>query len=190
MSEGADSNDAAARSRRRFLKRAAGCTGLLLAPFHAFGAQASPARSVSFVHTHTGEALRAEYCSQGGYQVNCLAQVDHFLRDFRNGEVHPIDPRLLDILYDLQVRADRAATYEVISGYRSPSTNAALHRLSQGVAAHSLHMEGRAIDVRMEGFPTRKLRDLALSLRRGGVGYYARSDFVHIDTGRVRAWAA
>jgi uncharacterized protein YcbK (DUF882 family) len=189
MSESADSNDAVACSRRRFLQRAAGCTGLLLAPLGALRAQPSPARSVSFVHTHTGEALRAEYCSQGGYQVNCLAQVDHFLRDFRNGEVHPIDPRLLDILYELQVRADRAATYEVISGYRSPRTNAALHKLSRGVAEHSLHMDGRAIDVRMTGFPTRKLRELALSLRGGGVGYYPRSDFVHLDTGRVRTWA-
>jgi uncharacterized protein YcbK (DUF882 family) len=114
--------------------------------------------------------------------------VNRFLRDFRSGEIHPIDPRLLDILYQLQILADRAATYEVISGYRSPQTNAALHRVSAGVAEHSLHMEGRAIDVRMTGFPTRRLRDLAMSLGVGGVGYYARSDFVHLDTGRVRSW--
>ena len=189
MSDDADSLDALASSRRRFLRQAVGCTGLLLAPLSAIRAQPSSARCLSFVHTHTGEALRAEYCSQGGYQATCLAQVDRFLRDFRNGEVHPIDPRLLDILYDLQVRADREATYEVISAYRSPRTNAALHKLSHGVAEHSLHMAGRAIDVRMNGFPTRKLRDLALSLHGGGVGYYARSDFVHIDTGRVRTWA-
>jgi len=184
----ADSPDAVAPSRRRFLRQAAGA-GLLLTPLGALCAQPSPARSVSFVHTHTGEALRAEYCGEGGYQASCLAQVDRFLRDFRNGEIHPIDPRLLDILYELQVRANREATYEVISGYRSPRTNAALHKLSHGVAEHSLHMDGRAIDVRMNGFPTRKLRELALSLRGGGVGYYARSDFVHIDTGRVRTWA-
>ena len=188
MSHDADSQDPVAHSRRRFLRQAVGCTGLLLTPLGAICAQPSPARSLSFVHTHTGEALRAEYCGQGGYEANCLAQVDHFLRDFRNGEIHPIDPHLLDILYELQVRANRAATYEVISGYRSPRTNAALHKLSRGVAEHSLHLQGRAIDVRMEGFPTSKLRDLALSLRRGGVGYYARSDFVHIDTGRVRTW--
>ena len=96
----------------------------------------------------------------------------------------------MDILYKLQVRVDREVTYEVLSGYRSPQTNAALHRTSSGVATRSLHMEGRAIDVRMTGFPTRKLRDLALSLQSGGVGFYARPDFLHLDTGRVRTWAA
>ena len=186
MSDEVDSPDAVVRSRRRFLQRAG--AGLLLAPLGAAFAQPSPARSLSFVHTHTGEALSAAYCSDGVYQAGCLAQVNRFLRDFRNNEIHPIDPHLLDILYRLQVLANRAATYEVISGYRSPQTNAALHRASAGVAEHSLHMDGRAIDVRITGFPTRKLRDLALSLRGGGVGYYARSDFVHLDTGRVRSW--
>ena len=190
MSDDTDAHDAVAQSRRCFLQRAAGCAGLLLAPLGAVGAQRSAVRRVSFVHTHTGEALSADYCRDGVYQANCLAQVDRFLRDFRNGEVHPIDPRLVDILYQLQVRVDREVTYEVISGYRSPQTNAALHRTSSGVAARSLHMEGRAIDVRVTGFPTRKLRELALSLRSGGVGFYARPDFLHLDTGRVRTWAA
>jgi uncharacterized protein YcbK (DUF882 family) len=189
MSDNTDAHDALAPSRRRFLQRAAGCAGLLLAPLGAVGAQASAARRVSFVHTHTGEMLAADYCRGGVYQANGLAQVDRLLRDFRNGEMHPIDPRLLDILYELQVRADREMTYEVISGYRSPQTNAALNRASSGVAARSLHMEGRAIDVRATGIPTRKLRDFALSLRSGGVGFYARPDFLHLDTGRVRTWA-
>lgn len=190
MSDGARAHDAVARSRRRFLQRAAGVAGLLLAPLGAAGAQAAATRRVSFVHTHTGETLAAEYCKDGAYQAGCLAQVDRFLRDFRSGEVHRIDPRLLDILHRLQVLADREVAYEVISGYRSPQTNAALHRMSAGVAARSLHMEGRAIDVRMTGFPTRRLRELALALRGGGVGYYARPDFLHLDTGRVRTWAA
>lgn len=184
-----DADTLAAHSRRRFLKGAAGFAGLLLAPLGAAGAQASPARSLSFVHTHTGETLAADYCRDGVYQASCLTRVNRFLRDFRTGEVHPIDPRLLDTLYELQVMADRAVTYEVISGYRSPRTNAALRRISSGIAAHSLHLDGRAIDVRMTGFPTRKLRDLALSLRSGGVGFYARPDFLHLDTGRVRFWA-
>lgn len=188
MSDHADPLDAVALTRRRFLRRAAGCTGLLFAPLGAAWAQPSSARTVSFVNTHTGEALSAEYCDGGVYQAGCLVQVNRFLRDFRSGEVHPIDPRLLDILYKLQVLADREATYEVISGYRSPQTNAALRRKSSGVAAHSLHMVGRAIDVRMQGLPTGKLHELALSLRSGGVGYYARPDFVHLDTGRVRWW--
>jgi len=189
MSDSVVAYDVLAPSRRRFLKQAAGCTGLILAPLGAIGAQVSPVRCVSFVNTHTGEALRAEYRGQDGYRASCLEQVDRFLRDFRSDEVHPIDPRLLDLIYELQVRANRAATFEVISGYRSPRTNAALRKRSVGVAGHSLHMDGRAIDVRMQGYPTRKLHGLALALRRGGVGYYARSDFVHLDTGRVRMWA-
>jgi uncharacterized protein YcbK (DUF882 family) len=186
MSDEVDSPDAVVRSRRRFLQAAG--AGLLLAPLGAVCARPSLTRSLSLVNTHTGEALSAEYCSNGIYQASCLAQVDRFLRDFRNNEIHAIDPHLLGLLYRLQVLANRAATYEVISGYRSPQTNAALRRASAGVAEHSLHMDGRAIDVRMTGFPSRKLRDLALSLRSGGVAYYARSDFVHLDTGPVRSW--
>jgi uncharacterized protein YcbK (DUF882 family) len=188
MSDDTASHNPLGVSRRGLLLRAAGCAGLLLAPFGAAFARQSPARALSFVHTHTGETLSVGYCSDGVYQASCIAQVNEFLRDFRTGAVHVIDPHLLDILYSLQVMADRDVTYEVISGYRSPQTNAALHERSNGVAEHSLHMEGRAIDVRMTGLSTRKFRDHALSLQGGGVGFYARSDFVHLDTGRVRAW--
>lgn len=188
MSNAVDADDAVGRSRRRFLRRAAACAGLLLVPLGAAGAQASAVRRLSFVHLHTGEMLAAEYYSDGVYRSDCLEQVNRFLRDLRSGEVHPIDVRLLDILYDLQVLADREGTYEVISGYRSPQTNAALRRISSGVAARSLHMDGRAVDLRMTGFPTRRLREFALSLRSGGVGFYPRSDFLHLDTGRVRRW--
>ena len=184
-SDDADAQAARAASRRRFLRCAAGCASLILAPL---GARAAAARRVSLVHTHTGESLVAEYCRDGAYQAGCLAQVSRLLRDFRTGEVHPIDPRLLDILYRLQALADRGAAFEVISGYRSPRTNAALRKASSGVATQSLHMQGRAIDVRLAGFPTRSLRELALSLGSGGVGYYAREDFLHLDTGRPRSW--
>lgn len=189
MSNAVEADDSVGRSRRRFLRRAAACAGLLLAPLGAAGAQASAVRRLSFVHLRSGETLVAEYCRNGVYQADCLAQVNRFLRDIPSGEVHLIDARLLDILYDLQVLADREATYEVISGYRSPQTNAALRRISSRVAAHSLHMDGRAIDLRMTGFLTRRLRDLALSLRSGGVGFYPRSDSLHLDTGHVRTWA-
>jgi len=145
-------------------------------------------RSLAFIHTHTGEKLVAPYFEAGCYQSACLRRVNHFLRDFRTNEAHTIDPALLDVLFDLQVLADREATFEVISGYRSPATNLQLRGRSSGVAAHSLHMEGKAIDIRMSGFPTAKLRDCALSLQRGGVGYYSASNFVHVDTGRVRFW--
>jgi len=175
--------------RRRFLAAATGLCGtaasLAAAPVLAVS---RGQRCVSFVHTHTGETLRAAYFRDGGYQPQCLAQVDQLLRDFRTGDVHRIDPALLDILFDLQTLADRAGPFEVISGYRSPATNAMLHRSSDGVAQHSMHLEGRAIDVRLSGFRTRRLAEYARSLARGGVGFYARSDFVHVDTGRVRVW--
>lgn len=175
--------------RRRFLKVAgAWCGSLaLVGKVRAFGS-ATGNRTLSFVHTHTGETLTARYFEAGQYRADCLLQVNHLLRDFRTGEVSPIDPSLLDILFDLQVVANREAPFQVISGYRSPATNAMLHRLSEGVAQHSLHLEGRAIDVRLDGFSTKKLADYARSLSRGGVGFYPMSDFTHVDTGRVRFW--
>lgn len=149
----------------------------------------SPApRTLNFVHTHTGEKLVATYSQGGCYLPQCLEQVSHFLRDFRTGETHQIDPGLLDTLFELQTHANRDDAFQVISGYRSPKTNSQLRSKSHSVAEHSMHMQGRAIDIRLTGYPTRKLRDLAMSLQRGGVGYYASSDFVHVDTGRVRYW--
>ena len=145
-------------------------------------------RTLSFVHTHTNEKLTITYAVNGQYQPASLDQINHLLRDFRNGEAHTIDPKLLDILFDLQMLTKHDGAFQIISAYRSPTTNAQLRSKSSGVAEHSMHMEGRAIDVRLDGFSTLKLRDLAMSLRRGGVGYYAASDFVHIDTGRVRYW--
>jgi uncharacterized protein YcbK (DUF882 family) len=175
-------------SRRAFLKQLAACAGAAATPAGIAHALPADSRSLSFLHTHTGESLIVNYCCGGVYQEAALAQVNHFLRDFRNGEVHPIDPKLLDILYALQLQSDREGRFEVISGYRSPATNEALHERSSGVATHSLHLEGRAIDIRMSGFATARLHDLALNLRGGGVGFYPDSDFVHVDTGRVRFW--
>jgi uncharacterized protein YcbK (DUF882 family) len=175
-------------ARRCFLQRAASCAGLLVVPFGGAFAESYANRSLSFVHTHTGESLSVNYCSDGAYAGSCLAQLNHLLRDFRTGEAHTIDPQLLDILFNLQVMADRSAVFEIISGYRSPLTNASLRQHSHGVAEHSLHMEGRALDIRMSDYSTRKVRDYAMSLQHGGVGFYAGSDFVHVDTGRVRYW--
>jgi uncharacterized protein YcbK (DUF882 family) len=158
-----------------------------VAPVAAW-ARGSECRSLSFVHTHTGETLSCMYYEEGGYDAQTLARVNHFLRDFRTGGVHAIDPGVLDILFAVRSRADRDDPFHVISGYRSPATNAFLRSESSGVAKHSLHMEGRAIDVRLPGVPTRKLRDIAHTMARGGVGYYPASDFVHLDTGRVRFW--
>lgn len=179
----------ASLTRRAFLRRAGALCGTAAA-FSAAPAFARLAecRTLSFVHTHTGEALTTQYFEAGGYRPDCLTQINRLLRDFRTGEVHRIDPTLLDILFDLQVMADREAPFEIISAYRSPATNGNLRRASTGVAKHSLHLDGKAIDVRLNGFPTRKLGELARDLRRGGVGFYAASDFVHLDTGRVRFW--
>jgi uncharacterized protein YcbK (DUF882 family) len=151
-------------------------------------ADAARIRTVSFVHTHTGEKLDAPYWQDGEYQPQVLQQVNHLLRDWRNNEVHNIDPALLDVLFDLRNKAQSSGAFHVISAYRSPQTNEMLHESSSGVAEHSMHMQGKAIDVRLEGFPTEHLAELARALRRGGVGYYQASDFVHVDTGRVRYW--
>jgi uncharacterized protein YcbK (DUF882 family) len=172
--------------RRRFLQ-CAGAAAMLL-PFGAAWARAPERRALSFVHTHTGERLSTVYFEAGQYRAPELERINELLRDFRTGDVHPIDTEVLDILADLRVLADRDEPYEVISGYRSPLTNAALHRQSSGVAEHSLHLQGRAIDVRLPGFRTSRLRELALGLGRGGVGFYPQSDFVHLDNGRVRYW--
>jgi len=145
-------------------------------------------RSLSLVHTHTGEALSSVYFEDGQYIAPELSRINWLLRDFRTGDVHPIDPAVLDILADLRTLAGPDGPYEVISGYRSPKTNAELHRRSSGVAEHSLHLEGRAIDVRLPGFQTDRLHELALGMERGGVGFYPRSDFIHLDNGRVRHW--
>jgi uncharacterized protein YcbK (DUF882 family) len=173
--------------RRAFLRRA-GAAAVTLLPLGAAWASAPRQRSLSFVHTHTGERLSTVYFEDGAYRPAELGRIDRVLRDFRTGDVHPIDPGVLDILADLRVLTDRDEPYEIISGYRSPQTNAALRRCSSAVAEHSLHIQGRAIDVRLPGFATSKLRDLALGMSRGGVGFYARSDFVHLDNGRVRCW--
>ncbi len=173
--------------RRRFLA-AAGAGSALLLPAGAACAQALETRSLSFVHTHTGEKLSAVYFQSGSYVPAALDRINHLLRDFRTGEVHAIDPRVLDILFDLHGMTGREGPYEVISGYRSPQTNAALRRRSSGVAEHSQHMEGRAVDVRLGGFPTMRLYELARQMARGGVGFYPKSDFVHVDCGRVRFW--
>ncbi len=173
--------------RRRFLRRAA-ATVAALAPIGAAWGRAAEERSLAFVHTHTGETLSTVYFQGGSYRPPELERVNHLLRDFRTGDVHPIDPSLLDILFELRTLMDQDRPFEVISGYRSPKTNAFLRRVSSGVAEHSLHMAGRAIDVRMSGYPTRRMRELALGMQRGGVGFYPTSDFVHLDNGRVRWW--
>jgi len=178
-------------ARRRFLHGL--MIGLPAAAAFASGGRAFAAalerRSISLVNTHTGEQLAVDYFRSGEWCEDSLFALDHLLRDHRSGDVAHMDRRLFDLLHDVAVSAGREPRYEVISGYRSPQTNAMLSASSNGVAKRSLHTEGRAIDVRLAGYRTDWLRDLALAAQQGGVGYYRKSDFVHMDTGRVRSWA-
>ncbi|MGE3510130.1 MAG: DUF882 domain-containing protein [Vicinamibacterales bacterium] len=171
-------------SRRRFV----GCLAApLLAP-SALAAESRVARSLAFDHTHTGERLIVDYFRDGAYDPDALLAVNHLLRDFRTNESHVIHHGLLDLLHRLARVTDTHSPFEVISGYRSPATNAMLRRRSEGVAAGSLHMVGEAIDIRLTDVPLQKLRQAALALRGGGVGFYPASNFVHVDVGRVRTW--
>lgn len=148
----------------------------------------SDTRTLSFYHTHTADTLEVTYYENGRYLSEPMDELRDFLADWRNGHEHDIDPELMDILWDIQREAGHQGTYEVISSYRSPETNEYLRSKSSGVAKKSQHVLGKAIDVRLRGLDTARLRDTALSLKRGGVGYYQKSDFVHVDTGRVRRW--
>ncbi len=152
--------------------------------------QASDERHLSFYHTHTGKHLDVVYARNGEYVPAALDEINYFLSDFRTGDLVKMDPALLDFIYDVRESLGSDGTYQVISAYRSPKTNEMLRSRSanSGVATKSQHLLGRAIDVRLEGVSSRDLRDRALSMKRGGVGYYPVSDFVHMDTGRVRSW--
>ncbi|MGI9344402.1 MAG: YcbK family protein [Gammaproteobacteria bacterium] len=154
----------------------------------AIGYTASSSRRLAFYHTHTGESLDVVYREGADYLPDALGNINRFLRDFRTGEAYPIDPELLDQLHDIQNLIGRAGQYEIISGYRSPKTNNMLRGKSNSVAKRSLHMQGRALDIRITDVPTADLRAAALELQSGGVGYYPKSKFIHVDTGRVRRW--
>jgi uncharacterized protein YcbK (DUF882 family) len=174
--------------RRKFLAGAAGLvTTGLLAPLRS-QALVDSTRQLDLYHTHTGDRLSVVYYADGDYRRDGLEKINLFLRDFRTEDRHPIDPQVLDILYDLRAMTVGSGEYQIISAYRSPKTNAMLRKKSSGVARKSLHMQGMAIDVRLPGCDTARLRDAAIDLKRGGVGYYASSNFVHVDTGRVRRW--
>jgi uncharacterized protein YcbK (DUF882 family) len=177
-------------SRRRILT-----TGGAWAGISAAGLWAVPARSqddaprrIALKNLHTDEQLDIEYFRDGAYSPEAMAKIEVLLRDFRTDGRHEIDPHLMDYLVDVAHALGVAAAFSVISGYRSPETNAHLRDLSTGVSQHSLHMEGRAIDVRMATVDCATLAARALDLKRGGVGYYRASDFVHLDTGAFRTW--
>ncbi len=178
-------------SRRRFLKSVA-CGSILAmatpkiaqAAFSGFSAH----KTLALEHQHTGETLNLTYYEHGRYIYGAVDEISYFLRDYHNGAVHSVDPALLDQLYDVKLLLGTRKPFQIVSGYRSPETNASLRRHSRGVARQSLHMEGRAVDIRMEGISARTIRDSAMSLQRGGIGYYPSSNFVHLDTGDIRTW--
>ena len=166
-----------------------------LTPLKSYAGSTAPSkpavRTLSFFNTHTGERLKTTYCCDGKYEPAALKQLNHILRDFRVDEVKPIDPKLFDLLHELSGTLEADSPYHIISGYRSPHTNAVLRTkggANTGVASKSLHMVGKAIDIRLPGVKLDHLRAAARSLKLGGVGYYPSSNFVHVDTGRVRFW--
>jgi uncharacterized protein YcbK (DUF882 family) len=167
----------------------------LAAPLAARGADLTfqPPREyrLRFYNTHTNERMEIVYRRGDTYLPAALDRLDHFLRDSLTGDIHHFDPRLFDLLYDLTSTLQNVdGEIDVICGYRTPKTNEYLRTRSahSGVAVHSLHMQAEAIDIRLPGIPTSQLRDAALRLHRGGVGYYSASNFVHVDVGRVRQW--
>jgi uncharacterized protein YcbK (DUF882 family) len=179
--------DSTGTGRRRFL--GFGMTaGLALAWAPARAALAIAPRSLQFESLHTGERLATTYWAAGAYVAEELRRINQVLRDHRTGDVKPIDPGLLDLLVALRERLDTQAPFQVISAYRSPATNAMLAEHGSGVARQSLHTQGLAIDIRVPGRTLPAVRDAALGLHGGGVGFYPRSDFVHVDVGRVRTW--
>lgn len=174
--------------RRDLLKASLGLGAILAAP-SALARAISPAeRSLALRNLHTGERAAITYWADGDYVEDELQTANQLLRDHRSGEIHPIDASLLDQLYLLRHRLGADRAFHVISGYRSPASNAQLSANSSGVAKRSLHMQGRAIDIRLPGVKLAQLHQAALDLKAGGVGYYPKSDFIHIDTGRVRFW--
>jgi len=173
-------------NRRYFLGLALSAVAM---PTLARGQSQRP-RVLSFHHLHTEEKIRVTYRSGNYYQFDGLRRLNRFMRDFRTGEVVTLDPRLFDLLYDIDRHLGHRGPIEILSAYRSPRTNAMLSRTSRRVARNSLHMQGKALDIRFPGVSTGRVRDSAISLNRGGVGFYPRSNFVHVDTGSVRHWKA
>jgi uncharacterized protein YcbK (DUF882 family) len=174
--------------RRRFL----GIAGAALVTGLGFPAEAARRvirpRVLAFHNLHTGEQLKTVYWADGRYLPDAMRSINWLLRDFRTDQTYPIDLELLDLLTDMQAHLQTREPFQVISGYRSPETNAMLASYSDGVAQNSFHLQGKAIDVRVPGRHLRHVRAAALSLQRGGVGFYPHSDFVHVDTGPVRHW--
>ena len=176
--------------RRGFLKLGAALavTSMGSSLANAKTMQTSGERSLLLHNLHTGEILNTVYWAEGQYIPDALNEINHILRDHRTDESSQIDPLLVNLLHQIHTELDAKQPFQIISGYRSPTSNATLVATTAGVAKHSLHMDGKAIDIRLPGYDLRQLHQVAVAMRAGGVGYYPASDFVHIDVGRVRTW--
>jgi uncharacterized protein YcbK (DUF882 family) len=177
--------------RRFFIKvfaQTALCSVFPVSALAAIDRLAAPKRTLLMYNIHTDQRLDARYYTRGRYQPDALKEINYILRDYRTGEVKPIRKELLNLLYSISRTLDRSPQFDIISGYRSPETNAMLRRRSKNVAKNSLHMEGEAVDIRIPGCDTRRLRNICMKLKSCGVGYYPKSDFVHVDIGSVRYW--
>ncbi|HTY56637.1 MAG TPA: DUF882 domain-containing protein [Candidatus Binataceae bacterium] len=186
-----DSGRSGVITRRRLLKLGAASLATLSMPAAVIAglrAPTPPARSLAFYNLHTGESLTTTYWEKGRYVSGALGEINYILRDFRANETHVIEPSLLDLLHALARKLDTHEPFNIISGSRSPATNAMLAARSEGVARHSLHQFGKAADIRVPGRDLATLHQVAVALHGGGVGYYPKSDFVHVDVGRVRYW--
>lgn len=174
-------------SRRSFLRASLAGTALLLPAWPRIVLGAAP-RTLAFDHMHTGEKLTVAYWAGGKYVPEALDRLNHLLRDHYSDAIYPIDPQLFDLLHEVRASLGSRGRFQVVSGYRSPATNRMLRARSRGVARSSLHMTGQALDLRLLGSATWRVRETAVALQRGGVGYYGRANFVHLDTGQVRTW--
>ncbi|MEQ9487567.1 MAG: DUF882 domain-containing protein [Alphaproteobacteria bacterium] len=176
-------------SRRRLLHSSAvGVVGLLVSPSLAL-ANTEKTRTLAFHNLHTGESLKAAFWENGAPVKTGLQEINEILRDFRTGEVIDMDIALMHLLHKLRTKVHSRQSFNVISGYRSPATNAKLREKSNGVAKKSFHMRGMAIDISLQGCDLHELRDAARELHLGGVGFYPKSGFIHVDTGRPRYWS-
>ena len=178
-------------NRRRFLKigaQTALCSVFPVSAMASIDRLLMPERNLFLFNTHTGEKLDVCYYSQGQYQPEALENINYIFRDYRTGEIRPIRKELLNLLYSISKKLDQTTRFHIISGYRSSRTNAKLRKKDKYVARNSLHIQGEAADIRVPDYDTRWLRKICMTLQAGGVGYYRKSDFVHVDIGPVRYW--
>ncbi|MCU7919192.1 MAG: DUF882 domain-containing protein [Candidatus Thiodiazotropha sp. (ex Dulcina madagascariensis)] len=175
-------------SRRRFVAGCASIVGLFATSPLLAAIPSQQSRTLAFSHTHTGERERVTYWRDGDYLAEGLGLLDRLLRDHRSGERTQMDRSLFDMLYALQLKVGEPGEFEIISAYRSPKTNEMLRNKSRGVAKRSLHMQGKAIDIRLGGCDLKRLRDAAVAMKAGGVGFYPGSNFIHLDRGPFRHW--